>query len=839
MIYFCCDQRRREAVRNSALNGIDFVEVVDLEAANPADRQRFLHLYLVNDRGGMVYTEDNLRFEGGAPVDVVAVTMGLDGQQNVMVIELSQAGDFGPYRLNLVTSHLNPAPPPEIDPALASVTFSFKVECPSPFDCLTDCECETPQRPETDIDYTARDFHSFRRMMLDRMSVSAPEFATGHPADLSTVLVDILAYTADQLAYQQDAAQTEAYLNRARSRISLKRLTRLLDYAVDEGCNARCFCHFTVSSDILPMAPQTVVIPQGSAVCTRLNEMPVTFTRNNALLAQSGAVYETCHPITSLHVAHNEMRFYTWSNGRCHLPKGATSATLAGHFPDLHAFTYLAFEEIMGATTGNQADRVLDHRQIVLLVNVQVLNRDNEPLTDPITGEEITLIEWHERDALRFPVCISSETAIEEGRRFIEPISVARGNMVLVDHGQTLDDDELGQVPASHLRWAPGKGLVESQRKSAACEDKQCEQEQAETIPAVFRPTLTRAPLTFAPRYLAGEPAVDALQIPLPSETFPAITLEGDDGVEVLPYLPVPDLLASDGTARVFAVEIERDDRAYLRFGDNEFGRRPLSGTTFTARYRVGVGTAGHIGVDKLHHLALNMPEVIGVRNITAGKGGRNRETHAAIRKRAPFLFKTQERAVTREDYQTLGRRVEWVQDVSCAYVHTGSWITTFALPDPKGRVGVGDDQRVALREHYEKFRLAAHDVDVSTPVYVPLEITLHVCVAPNASKSHVRQRLLSLFSPKRQANGALGILHPDQFRAGQILHLSPLLAAAQNVDGVIAAKATRFRRFGDPRTSGLEERKLLFGRTEIARVDNDASHPGNGVFLFDLEGGR
>ncbi|WP_232312680.1 hypothetical protein [Enterovibrio coralii] len=134
---------------------------------------------------------------------------------------------------------------------------------------------------------------------------------------------------------------------------------------------------------------------------------------------------------------------------------------------------------------------------------------------------------------------------------------------------------------------------------------------------------------------------------------------------------------------------------------------------------------------------------------------------------------------------------------------------------------------------------MAAHDVEVSTPSYVPLEVTLHVCVAPNTSKSHVRQRLLALFSPHRLPNGAMGLLHPDRFKAGETLHLSPWLAAAQHVEGVIAAKATRFRRFGDPRTSGLVDRKLTFSRTEIARVDNDVSHPGNGVFLLDLDGGR
>ncbi|PML76318.1 baseplate J/gp47 family protein [Enterovibrio norvegicus] len=842
MMYFCCDQRRREAVRGTSLNGIDFVEVLDLAAAVPQDRQRFLHLHLVNAPNGLVLDTDNIRLEGGAAVKVISVTMGLEGQTNVVVIELAQPGDFSPYTLNIVTSTLNPAPPPSFDPVLSSITFSFKVECPTPFDCLSDCDCPDDPAPDTEIDYTARDFHSFRRMMLDRMAIASPSFATGHPADLSSALVDILAYTADQIAYQQDAAQTEAYLHHARSRISLSRLTRIVDYAVDEGCNARCFCHLSVSSDILPMAPSTVVVPQGSAVCTRLNEQPVTFARDDALLMKSRAVYETCHDVAGLFAAHNEMLFYTWSDARCHLPRGATQATLAGHLPDLDAGMYLAIEEITGANTGNHAGAVLNHRHVVLLTETQAFDEGGDPLTDPVTGDEITLIHWHARDALITPVCISSETSIEEGRRYIEPVSVARGNMVLVDHGQTLSNETLPSVPEPYLAWAPGKGREAKQRKSGNCAETGCEPRQAELLPPRYQPHLAYAPLTFSPDYFAQSETVaasDVLRTPIPADTYPNIALQSDDGVETLSYDPVRDILASDSAARVFKPEVERDGAVSLRFGDNVFGRRPLSGTAFSATYRVGIGSAGHIGADKLHHLALALPEVTAVRNITAGAGGRNPETNANIRKRAPFLFKTQERAVTREDYKTLGQRLAWIQDVSCAYVHTGSWITTFALPDPKGRVGMLDEQRTELRHHYEKYRLAAHDVEVSTPVYVPLEITLHVCLAKNASKSHVRQVLLKLFSAKRLTNGRLGLLHPDQFRAGETLHLSPLIAAAQNVEGVIAAKATRFRRFGDPRTNGLSERKLKFSRTEIARVDNDMSHPGNGVFLLDMEGGR
>ena len=47
MIYFCCDERRRNAVRaHATLNGIDFLEVVDDPATRPSSgsaRCRALH----------------------------------------------------------------------------------------------------------------------------------------------------------------------------------------------------------------------------------------------------------------------------------------------------------------------------------------------------------------------------------------------------------------------------------------------------------------------------------------------------------------------------------------------------------------------------------------------------------------------------------------------------------------------------------------------------------------------------------------------------------------------------------------------------------------------------
>jgi hypothetical protein len=48
VIYLCCDERRRNAVRAFAgLNGIDFLEVVDNDAASSAERQRSLRIHFL------------------------------------------------------------------------------------------------------------------------------------------------------------------------------------------------------------------------------------------------------------------------------------------------------------------------------------------------------------------------------------------------------------------------------------------------------------------------------------------------------------------------------------------------------------------------------------------------------------------------------------------------------------------------------------------------------------------------------------------------------------------------------------------------------------------------
>ena len=72
-----------------------------------------------------------------------------------------------------------------------------------------------PTRPDPDINYLARDYASFRQLILDRLAQIMPGWQERHAADLGITLVEMLAYAGDRLSYYQDAVATEAYLETA------------------------------------------------------------------------------------------------------------------------------------------------------------------------------------------------------------------------------------------------------------------------------------------------------------------------------------------------------------------------------------------------------------------------------------------------------------------------------------------------------------------------------------------------------------------------------------------------------------------------------------------------
>src|SRR3982074_2649527 len=144
-----------------------------------------------------------------------------------------------------------------------------------------------------DLHYLAKGYQGFRRLMLDRLSLLAPGWNGRSAADVGVMLVELLAYAADNLSYRQDAIANEAYLATAHKRVSVRRHARLVDYALHDGCNARAWVQVQVGAD--------QVLPQGTALLTRSGNLPVRLTPDSKdlrdVLAAGATVFETAHDI--------------------------------------------------------------------------------------------------------------------------------------------------------------------------------------------------------------------------------------------------------------------------------------------------------------------------------------------------------------------------------------------------------------------------------------------------------------------------------------------------------------------------------------------------------------
>jgi predicted phage baseplate assembly protein len=308
------------------------------------------------------------------------------------------------------------------------------------------------------------------------------------------------------------------------------------------------------------------------------------------------------------------------------------------------------------------------------------------------------------------------------------------------------------------------------------------------------------------------------------------IVLSGTLNERTDTWTPVLDLLESGESETQFVVEVEADGSATLRFGDDEHGRTPDTGTAFIADYRIGNGTAGNVGADSLIFLAVADGRIQSCRNPLPAASGVDPETNEQIRRRAPQAFLQQQRAVTMPDYEAVAEAVPGVEQAVASLRWTGSWYTVFVAVEPTGGGNLSAALAKTLNRTENRFRLAGQDLELDSPDYVSLEIELEICVDPNYFRSDVERALLRVLTP---------LFAPDKFTFGQAVFLSPIFAAARSVAGVTAVRAVKFQPQGVNSTQYLTAGEIKLGPLQIARLENDRSLPDHGQLTLTLEGGK
>lgn len=879
-------RQRREALRNDANRlGIEFAEV---ETGSSEDKALVVH-FVPDASGSGKHTalDDlevrNVRFTiGDVAVDGLFDVQDVrhQGTEPEIRVPFRFAGDTDLAR------RLGEAPVftlelvdvPDLDPFFDRVAFSLELTTPPALDCEERCPPAVAAPSPPWIDYLARDYDSFRRLLIDHLGRRLPAWRERSPADQTVTLAELLADAADQVSYAQDAVATEGYLETARQRVSVRRHARLVGYRMHEGTNARLWAVLSVdpsatggvevepgvgtlhsfgqevtgtgsaftaelkAGDPIAAGGQTRLVMAvrsdtrlevdeafdpplidaafrrpGMQLLTRVPALPAgrlvpQSEDHDRALGASPVVFETAEPAV-LFPEHNEMPLYTWGAETFALPNGATRATLAGALPNLAVGQVVILEEVLGRQTGEASEADARRRWAVRLTATSV---KEDPLggafLDPPTADPVAITEiaWHRGDALPFPLCVAT---VVDGTS-LAGVTVARGNVVLADHGRTVgrDRDEVFTVSGDR-----------------------------------FRPRLALRGLThrtaFDPRSAAGRSATAAFD-QSPDTAMPVLDLRQPDPNEV--WRLEGDLLDSDRFARSFVVEMENDGGAVLRFGEGELGLPPEPGTVLHPVYRVGNGLAGNIGPESLAHVVSQVAAVRAVRNPLAAAGGVDPEALDDVRQAAPGSLRKVETCTTEQEFVRQVTAHPEVERAVAALRWTGSWHRLVLAVQRTGGRSVDELFRAELSDFLEGFRIGGWELLIEPLRFVGLDIALTVLLEPDRVAAAVERDLLEVFGSRVFGDGRTGFFHPDNLGFGESVYLSRIVDAAMAVPGVRALdldgtppRANRFRRFGEPPRGELENGQIRLSGLEIARVDNDPTAPENGSIRFFLEGGR
>lgn len=359
------------------------------------------------------------------------------------------------------------------------------------------------------------------------------------------------------------------------------------------------------------------------------------------------------------------------------------------------------------------------------------------------------------------------------------------------------------------------------------------------------------------------------------------------------PWEETDSLLKCGPLDHKFAISVDEEGYATILFGDGKFGSKPEKDGLIEAEYRVGSGSVGNVGKDKLKQFDIDnslskyshvsVQEVIdSVTNPFPATGGIDIEPMDDVKIAGPKSLKELERAVTLKDYEDLVKREfqNEITNASARFVYTGSWDTIFVSVDLKGQVQ--KDSSVdhselfdRIRKYLDRVKMIGYEVQIEEAKYVPIEIGITVYLRKYFDSKILRGRIRSSLGNKEDntiVDGSRGLFHPDNFTFGDPVYASKIYEVLKNVPEVKYGVITTFRKRHTEETNAeynrmdiikssssssphfsspdaviaqrdeetkrnLELGYIPINKNEIITVDSDPLHPENGILILNFVG--
>jgi predicted phage baseplate assembly protein len=308
-------------------------------------------------------------------------------------------------------------------------------------------------------------------------------------------------------------------------------------------------------------------------------------------------------------------------------------------------------------------------------------------------------------------------------------------------------------------------------------------------------------------------------------DNVPVLELDEGETVQVeekrdgeLVYIPwtcVTDFSKSDRHDRHFMIDYASGE---VLFGPNvrqrdgtahQYGRVPEANHVIRfSKYRHGGGAIGNVPAAKLQQLRSAIPYVDQVTNLKRAEGGRNPEDIEEAKLRARREVRSQQRAVTAEDYEDLAiqssrvvARVKCVTPDKSAGLPPGM-VEILVVPAVFESVRLGDYAKLALEDevvktverHLDAYRLLTTTLRIREPNYLGIKVNAEVVVSEYSDPDTVRTRVieslrnfLAPLSPTAGNDGQDELLGPNWkgWPFGRALFVSELYTLIQRVPGV------------------------------------------------------
>lgn len=260
-------------------------------------------------------------------------------------------------------------------------------------------------------------------------------------------------------------------------------------------------------------------------------------------------------------------------------------------------------------------------------------------------------------------------------------------------------------------------------------------------------------------------------------------TIEVFHGNESLSWTEEGTLINSESTDTDYIREIDENNYQTLIFGDNVNGKIPTQ--NLTIKYITTSGASGNIGAGLVNSVVSSIYDsegdevVVTVTNANAFTGGAGVESITEAKVQAPAELATQDRMVTKTDFESLlngypGVLKTQAVDVSDSIYTPFRYVALYVIPEGGGQISeVLEDE---LTTYVDDYVIEGTLFEFKDVTYVTTDITavLYVYQAYNANqvKASVVTALEDLFSL-------------NNLELGQDLSFSLIAATIQNVSGV------------------------------------------------------